>query len=68
MNLKTYRDNKNVIDFAYDEGKAEGLLEGKAEGRLEEKRDVVRSARLMGLPVADIAKLTGLSEDDIRAL
>jgi predicted transposase/invertase (TIGR01784 family) len=61
MNLKTYRDNKNVIDFAYDEGKAEGRI----EGRLEEKLDIARSAKLMGLSVADIAKLTGLSEDDI---
>ncbi len=33
--LKIYRDLKNVIDTAYDEGKAEGWLEGKAEGKAE---------------------------------
>ncbi|AUI68561.1 PD-(D/E)XK nuclease family transposase [Beggiatoa leptomitoformis] len=30
--LKVYRDLKNVIDTAFDEGKAEGLAEGLAEG------------------------------------
>ena len=33
--LKVYRDLKNVVDTAYDEGKAEGIVEGKAEGKAE---------------------------------
>jgi len=33
--LKIYRDLKNVVDTAYDEGKAEGKAEGKVEGKAE---------------------------------
>ncbi len=52
MNLKIYRDYKNTIDTAYDEGKIE----------------VAKSARQMGLSIADIIKLTGLTESDINKL
>jgi hypothetical protein len=33
--LKSYRDLKNVIDTAFDEGKIEGMIEGKMEGLIE---------------------------------
>lgn len=33
--LKIYRDLKNVIDTAFDEGKAEGIEAGIMQGRLE---------------------------------
>jgi len=53
--LKIYRDLKNVIDTAYDEGK----VEGKAEGKLEVARRLVesgmsaeQSAEMAGVPVA----------------
>jgi predicted transposase/invertase (TIGR01784 family) len=54
--LKIYRDLKGVIDTAFDEGKLEGKLE------------VARSAKQMGLSVPDIAKMTGLTEDEISKL
>jgi predicted transposase/invertase (TIGR01784 family) len=63
--LKTYRDLKNTIDTAFDDGKIEGKIEGKVEGKLEEKTEVVKNARLLGLSKSDISKLTGLSENDI---
>jgi predicted transposase/invertase (TIGR01784 family) len=56
MNLKTYRDYKNTVDTAYDQGKIEGILE------------IGKKAKSMGLSMKDIAKLTGLSEADIAAL
>ena len=31
--LKVYRDCKNIVDYAKDEGHAEGKVEGLAEGR-----------------------------------
>ena len=37
MNLKIYRDYKNTVDTAFDEGKLEGKIEGKLEGKLEGK-------------------------------
>ncbi len=62
--LKVYRDLKGVIDTAFDEGKTEGRSEGKMEGKVE----VAKSAKQMGLSVTDIAKLTGLTEDQINQL
>lgn len=75
--LKVFRDNKATFDYAkqeaYDEGiaagikegKLKGIEEGKIEGIAEGKIEVARSAKKMGLTVTDIAKLTGLSEEEI---
>jgi predicted transposase/invertase (TIGR01784 family) len=54
--LKIYRDLKGVIDSAFDEGKLEGKLE------------TAKSAKLMGLKVEDIVKLTGLTKEEIERL
>lgn len=62
--LKTYRDLKGVIDTAFDEGRQEGRIEGK----MQEKMEVGKAAKLMGLSIADIIKLTGLTERDIENL
>jgi predicted transposase/invertase (TIGR01784 family) len=59
--LKVYRDLKNVIDTAFDDGKLEGKIEGKMEGKME----IARTAKQMGLAVAAIIQLTGLSEEEI---
>ena len=56
MNLKIYRDYKNTVDTAFDEGKLEGKLE------------VAKLAKQMGLHVDDICALTGLSGNQIDAL
>jgi len=48
--------------------KEEGIAEGKAEGRVEERYEMARKAKAMGMPVKDIAKLTGLSEEEINNL
>jgi predicted transposase/invertase (TIGR01784 family) len=56
MNLKIYRDYKSTIDTAFDEGKLEG------------KREIARSAKLMGLDTEAIMKLTGLSQEEIENL
>ncbi len=54
--LKTYRDLKNTIDTAFDDGK------------IEEKREVVKIGREMGLSKSDISKLTGLTDDEINRI
>lgn len=56
QSLKSYRDLKNVIDTSF------------GEGRLEERREVARKALQENLPVSVIARLTGLSEEEIAAL
>jgi predicted transposase/invertase (TIGR01784 family) len=59
--LKYYRDVKNSIDTAWDEGKAIGIQEGK----FEEKREIALKMVGLGLPVQAIADVTGLSENEI---
>ncbi|MCI5161556.1 MAG: Rpn family recombination-promoting nuclease/putative transposase [Candidatus Electrothrix sp. AX5] len=51
--LKYYRDMKNSLDTAFDDG--------KEEGRTEEKRQVVINGLHQGLEIKVIATLTGLS-------
>ena len=49
--LKIYRDLKNVIDTAYDEGKAEGKLE-VAQRLVESGMSAEQAAEMAGVPVA----------------
>ncbi|NMB40803.1 MAG: hypothetical protein GX996_02580 [Firmicutes bacterium] len=50
------------------EGKKEGKLEGKLEGRKEGKLEVAKKALREGMEIDLIAKLTGLSEKEIKEL
>jgi predicted transposase/invertase (TIGR01784 family) len=58
--LKYYRDLKNVIDTAFDEGEAKGKMEGKMEMALKALDE--------GISISIISKLTGLSEEEIDKL
>jgi predicted transposase/invertase (TIGR01784 family) len=60
MNLKQYRDLKNTIDTAFDEGKLEGKLESKLELAKVMKAD--------GESLEKIMRYTGLSAEDIAKL
>ncbi|RYG02509.1 MAG: Rpn family recombination-promoting nuclease/putative transposase [Chitinophagaceae bacterium] len=64
INLNSYRDLKNSLDTAFDDGKAEGKTEGKIEGKIE----IAQKAKLMGLSNEDIAHLTGLPITEIEQL
>ena len=66
--MTTERDIRNQIAFAKKNARAEGIIEGKAEGRME---NGIESARRMledHLPIETIAKYSGLSIDQVRAL
>ncbi len=58
--LKAKWDTQNA--FAYVEKKS------REEGRIEEKRNIAREFKKLGIPVADIAKGTGLSIEEIEGL
>jgi predicted transposase/invertase (TIGR01784 family) len=58
--LKHYRDTKNVVDTA--------AIVGEAKGERKKAIEVARNALAEGFPVSVIAKLTGLSEEEIAAL
>ena len=66
--LKYYRDLKNSIDTARDEGKMEGKLEGKLEGRMEGKMEVAKNLLSNGVSIGLIVKATGLTEAEIKKL
>lgn len=57
---RTLRDRAQMI--------ADGKAEGKAEGRREALRSVVRAMELRGFSVGDIARMTGLSTDEVNGL
>jgi len=68
QSLKYYRDLNNVIDTAFDEGKAEGLAEGVAKGESNAKRRLAKGMKERGLALIDISELIGMSVEDIDAL
>jgi predicted transposase/invertase (TIGR01784 family) len=58
--LKAYRDWKNSLETAKDEGKIEGKIEAKLE--------IAQKAMEKGLSIDDIVELTGLSIEQIKEL
>lgn len=82
--LKYYRDMKNVIDYAFvdgrEEGKAigleegrtagleEGKREGKLEGKLEEKVEVVKRGLKAKMPAESIAAIVDMPLEEVVAL
>ena len=64
--LKSYRDLKNSLDTAREEGEIQGKIKGKIEGKIEEKMEIARKALKKGLSMKDICELIGLSEGEIN--
>lgn len=71
--LKAYRDMKNALDTAWEDGnvvgKEEGRAEGRAEGRVEGIVDVAKNAIEAGFnndAIKIITKLTDEQIDEIR--
>lgn len=62
--LKAYRDIKNSIDTAKEEGREEGRVEGIAK----EKLATAKRLHGMGLTQEQVAKGTDLSIEDIERL
>ena len=58
--LKYYRDIKNVVDTAYEDGEIKGKIEGKIE--------IAKNLKRMGLNVEQIIEATGLSKEEIEHL
>ncbi|MEO1627062.1 MAG: Rpn family recombination-promoting nuclease/putative transposase, partial [Bacteroidota bacterium] len=54
--LKYYRDIKNVVDTS------------KAEGKMEEKFDIAAKLKEKGMPLEEIANITGLTVEQIANL
>ncbi|MGJ1534900.1 Rpn family recombination-promoting nuclease/putative transposase [Sphingobacterium multivorum] len=57
-----------LLDKAEKKGIQKGKIEGKIEGKREEAIAIAMEFKKMGLPIADIAKGTGLSIEEIEKL
>ena len=66
--LKYYRDLKNSLDTAREEGREIGIEEGKKLGIEENQVLMVRRSLDEGLSVSTVAKITGLSETQINKI
>ena len=82
--IKVYRDSMAVMSFAkkegieegwreghlegIKEGRQEGIKEGRQEGIKEERYKNARAMKCEGIPTDIIARITGLSHEDIEAL
>lgn len=78
---KFYRDIKNSMDTAFEEGKVEGKVEGKEEGlkqgeikglkkgRIEGKKamiiEIIRKGVSNNMSIETITQLTGLTEKEV---
>jgi predicted transposase/invertase (TIGR01784 family) len=55
--LKSYRDLKNVIDTAFEEGQEKGKIEGEEKGQIKEKiKNIVKALKRGKLTVEEIAE------------
>ena len=63
---------RNTMITAVGEGRLEGIAEGREqgreEGRAETNRSNVRKMLELGIPIAAISKVTGLSQDEIKKI
>jgi predicted transposase/invertase (TIGR01784 family) len=60
--IENWRDNEGIIVGNYNKGK----YEGREEGRYETKIEVAKTCMAEGMSIAITAKLTGLTEDEVR--
>jgi predicted transposase/invertase (TIGR01784 family) len=66
--LKHYRDLRNCLKYAREEGFEKGEEKGKEEGRQEGKEEVVKKSILKGLSFTIISTITGLSIEEIQKI
>ncbi len=59
---------KDLRNEALAEGMAKGLAKGLAEGKAEAEIQVAKRSLCLGLSVADVAAITGLSTADVEQI
>ena len=65
---KAYRDIKNSIDTAKQEGLAEGLEIGMEKGMNLRSLEIARKMLAKGMDEASIMDMTGLTAEEIKLL
>lgn len=65
-------DYENAIDYAekkgWKGGREKGLEEGREEGKEERSIEIARSLMGIGMPTGQIAAITKLTEEQVKAL
>ena len=61
-------NRQSVYEHGKEAGKAEGKTEGISIGELQEKRKIAKSMLQENIPIETIAKITGLSQGEIKKL
>ena len=68
MRLKAQMDLSSQLQYAKDEGMAEGIEQGITQGRIVEKLEIARRMKEMGDPIEKICVITGLSLEALEEL
>ena len=63
-----YEDVKDAMDYHHRLGIEEGFQKGLEEGRAEALLNTARKLLVLGVPISDVAKATGLSEEQLQTL
>ena len=78
--LKNYRDMFSVISTAEQKGHAAGLAEGleqgiakgleqgRTEGEIRKAMEIAQALKSSGMPLAEISRITGLSNEKLAEL
>jgi predicted transposase/invertase (TIGR01784 family) len=62
--LKYYRDMKNSLDTAFEEGRMEGREEGERNTQIE----IAKKLLALGMDTNTVSKITGLTLDEISRI
>jgi predicted transposase/invertase (TIGR01784 family) len=69
---RRFKDNQCDLDNLMLEegarGRAKGHAEGHAKGKADGKAEIAKELKLDGMPAEKIAKITGLSVDEVNNL
>jgi predicted transposase/invertase (TIGR01784 family) len=66
--LKYYRDMKNSLDTAREQGEIEGIEKGRKEGERIKQLEIARKMLKKGMDVELISELTGINAKDIEEI
>lgn len=67
-NIEDLRVQRSVVDTAIYEGREEGRQEGMIEGEKKKQREIAQNMKRLGLFPDTIAKVTGLTSEEIERL
>ena len=66
--MRSERDIAYCSNVRYERGLEEGLEKGGEEGRKDEQLKIAKNLMAAGLPLSQVAQLTGLSEEEVSVL